>query len=150
MHAWHARSLSRPFCYREIVLTASTRNQRSHRDFTAVHVNLVLSMFGVGSSTLEGEHTTRSLAPSWTLPPSITAQHLRAIGGPTDKSVRRRLASDMKTRHPYRISINPRIIKLWPLPLHRARRLYLDTTVELLETCGIMLRPRYLRTTNTR
>ncbi|KAL1937173.1 hypothetical protein VTO73DRAFT_14495 [Trametes versicolor] len=43
MHAWHARS-------------------RSHRDFTAVHVNLALSMLGVGSSTLEGEHTTRSRA----------------------------------------------------------------------------------------
>lgn len=62
MHTLHARSVSRPFCYREIVLTASKHNQRSHRDFTAVHVNLVLSMLGVGSSTLKGEHTTRSRA----------------------------------------------------------------------------------------
>lgn len=62
MHAWHARSVSRPFCYRKIVLTASKRNQRSHRDFTAVHVNLALPMLGVGSSTLEGEHNMRSPA----------------------------------------------------------------------------------------
>ncbi|KAL1937177.1 hypothetical protein VTO73DRAFT_14499 [Trametes versicolor] len=54
MHAWHARS-------------------RSHRDSTAVHVNLVLSKLGVGSSTLEGEHTMRSPALDLTPEPNCAA-----------------------------------------------------------------------------
>ncbi|KAL1937063.1 hypothetical protein VTO73DRAFT_15145 [Trametes versicolor] len=51
---------------------------------------------------------------------------------------------------PRPISVNPRVMNLWPLPLGRARGLHLDTTIEPFETCGTMPRPRYLRTTNIR
>ncbi|KAL1937355.1 hypothetical protein VTO73DRAFT_13816 [Trametes versicolor] len=64
-------------------------------------VHLVPSLLGVSSSALAGEHSTHSLS-ILLLSLSPGTHHPRAIGGPTEKSARRRPASDVTMRLPRR------------------------------------------------
>lgn len=120
--------------------------------FTAVSVHLAPLTVGAGSSTLVDRRSTCARALDLTPEPepsrAPSSRYRRPDGQVCSAETCERHDDAMKLPRP--ISVNPRVMKLWPLPLGRARGPHLDTTVEPLETCGTTPRPRHLRTTNTR